>query len=291
MRPTAAETFADGYDPKAARKLYGSWFQFVAAMGDLSDSERSAAEELRGFLMSLEVTPMTKSFKMLVLLGMIAEGAFPGAVTIEQLVERVRQLGRRSAAIRTELGDAIDDPDVLRELLEQNPIAAWSGGRGTGGESYFRYDGRTFETSFAVRQPLRESAALLSRELADWRLAVYVRRTGTTDGAPRIVCKVSHSGGTPILFLPSRDRNPGIPEGWVRVVANGETYQANFVKVAVNVMHREDGDRNVLSDVLRGWFGSQAGLPGTAQQVVFAREEEGYRLEPWREEIARGPQL
>ena len=241
--------------------------------------------------MSLEVTPMTKSFKMLVLLGMIAEGAFPGTVSIERLMDRVRQLGRRSAAIRTELGDAIDDPVKLRELLEQNPIVSWTGGRGTGGDSYFSYDGQHFATTFAVRPALKEAAESLARELADWRLAVYVRRTGMTDGAPRILCKVTHAGGTPILMLPSRDRNPGIPEGWTPVMANGETFQANFVKIAVNVMHRDAPDRNVLAEVLRGWFGPRAGLPGTTHQVVFTREQEGYRLEPRRSEELRGPQL
>jgi len=65
---------------------------------------------------------------------------------------------------------------------------------------------------------LRESGADFVRELAEWRLARYLRRAGAT-GAPRIVCKVSHTNGKPILFLPSRDRNPGIPEGWVEVTA------------------------------------------------------------------------
>jgi superfamily II DNA or RNA helicase/diadenosine tetraphosphate (Ap4A) HIT family hydrolase len=289
-RPTAAEAFADGYDPKAARPLYGSWFQLVRTMGDLSEDEKQEESQLRTFLTMLEATPMTKSFKMLVLLAIIAEGAFPGEVSIAQLVERVQQLARRSVTLRTELGESLEDPIKLRLLLEQHPISAWVAGRGTGGESYFKYEKGSFGTTFSVSPGQHSVAARLVRELADWRLAVYLRRAGSLDGAPRIICKVSHSGGSPILFLPSRDRTPGVPESWVDVTANGQSYQANFVKIAVNVMHSAESPHNALPQVLRGWFGEGAGLPGSTHQVAFTREGDGYRLEPWRPESTSGPQ-
>jgi hypothetical protein len=133
---------------------------------------------------------------------------------------------------------------------------------------------------------LRESGAELVRELAEWRLARYLRRAGAT-GAPRIVCKVSHTNGKPILFLPSRDRNPGIPEGWVEVTADGETYQAKFVKIAVNVMTHGSSDTNVLPDLMHKWFGPNAGLPGTTFQVVFEQSPDGYILSPLTEQHQR----
>ncbi|MBK9978495.1 MAG: hypothetical protein IPP20_11305 [Gemmatimonadetes bacterium] len=290
-RPTAAEAFIDGYDPKAVRQRYGSWFQFVQSMGDLSVMEGQAADHLRGFLAALEITPMTKSFKMVVLLAMIAEEAFPGSISIAQLIERVRLMARRQSAVRTEMGEALEDASAMRTLLEQNPIQAWVGGRGTGGDAYFRYEDGVLSTTMSVAPGLREVAASLARELAEWRLAVYVRRAGLNDGAPRIVCRVSHAGDNAILFLPSRDRNPGIPEGWVTVMADGEEYQANFVKIAVNVMHRVDSDTNVLSDLLRRWFGPRAGQPGTKQEAVFTKEDNGYRLSPWSSDEKTGPHL
>jgi len=101
------------------------------------------------------------------------------------------------------------------------------------------------------------------------------------------VCKVSHTNGKPILFLPSRDRNPGIPEGWVEVTADGETYQAKFVKIAVNVMTRGSSDANVLPDLMHKWFGPNAGLPGTTFQVVFEQSPDGYILSPLTEKHER----
>jgi len=113
-------------------------------MGDLTDTDDDAEVKLRSLLSALESTPMTKSFKMVVLLAMIAEEAFPGPITIEQLMTRVRTIARRTAALRTEFGESLDDDRALKELLEENPIDAWTGGGGTRGEQYFRYDGSRF---------------------------------------------------------------------------------------------------------------------------------------------------
>ena len=291
VRPTASETYNDGLDPKTARPGYGSWFQFVRAMGDLVKRENEAEVQLRRFLAQLEVTKMVKSYKMLVLLAMIAEGAFPGQVSIYRLMARVGVLARRSSALRTELGDTLDDETALRELLETNPIAAWTGGRGTGGESFFAYDGATLRTTFTLPDTLRETGAELVREISEWRLANYARRVGSSEGAPRILCDVSHAGRRPMLFLPSRDRVAGIPSGWIDVVADGVQYQANFVKVAVNVMTQGASERNVLPELLVKWFGPGAGQPGTTHAVVFERSSEGYVLAPAGERAKQGPKL
>jgi superfamily II DNA or RNA helicase len=291
IRPTASEAFSDGYDPRATRQGYGSWFQFVRTMGDLDQNWDAAEVELRTFLQALEVTPLTRSFKMVVLLAMLAEEAFPGSIGIDRLMARVRIMAQRSAVLRTEFGDALHDDAKLAALLEEHPIDAWVEGRGTGGEQYFAFTGGQFSTKVALSGALRESGAALVREIAEWRLAQYVRRTGLTEGAPRIVCRVSHAGSQPILFLPSRDRTPGVPEGWVEVRADGEEYLANFVKVAVNVMHGKGSETNVLGDVLRRWFGRGAGQPGTSHRVVFERVDGGYLMKPDRGEQELGPRV
>ena len=91
---------------------------------------------------------------------------------------------------------------------------------------------------------------------------------------------MSHSGGRPILFLPDRDQVPGIPEGWTDITVDGEPYEANIVKVAINVVRRLGTEQNDLPTILRRWFGPNAGLPGTDFRVALQRREEGYVLEP-----------
>jgi hypothetical protein len=55
------------------------------------------------------------------------------------------------------------------------------------------------------------------------------------------------------------------------VIANGEEFTANFVKIALNVVRRPGPRQNVLPELLRGWFGADAALPGRTDVVVFER--------------------
>jgi hypothetical protein len=80
------------------------------------------------------------------------------------------------------------------------------------------------------------------------------------------------------LRLPDRETTSGIPAGWTQVIADDEEYEANFVKVAVNVMRRPGLEDNELHRVLRDWFGADAGLPGTTHHVRFEPREDGWHL-------------
>lgn len=108
--------------------------------------------------------------------------------------------------------------------------------------------------------------------------AEYLTRLPPAEGN-RFVASVSHSGGRPILFLPPRESHV-IPEGWTDLSVNDEKMQANFVKVAVNVLRRADSATNALPEILRGWFGENAGLPGTAHRVVFEETTDGLTMVP-----------
>jgi superfamily II DNA or RNA helicase/HKD family nuclease/diadenosine tetraphosphate (Ap4A) HIT family hydrolase len=280
IRPLALRTYEDGYNPRAARRSDGSWFDFVAAMGDLTDAEAAVRSHIGAFLDQLEVTPMNKSYKMLVLLAMLGHDAFPGAIEIDQLVERFGELVRRYATIRQEVGDALDSAATLRRLVETNPVAAWTGGAGTGGVSYFSYDGARFATTFTLPSSLREAAQNLAGELAEWRLNEYLRRHHPQGGADRFVCRVSHANGRPILFLPKREMISGLPEGWQDVYVGDAAYQAKFVKVAVNVVSRPGSAENVLPELLREWFGKSAGQPGRTDAILFERRGHEYVMRP-----------
>ncbi len=282
VRPSALEVFHEDYDPKAARPGYGSWLGFVRSMGDFTAEQEQVWGTLRPFLEQLEKTEMTRSYKMVLLLALLGEDAFPSGVSLDRLVERFAELARRYTVVRNELGGALDDTVSLKRLIEKDPVAAWTGGRGTGGVAYFTYDGTTFGTSAAIVVPpaLREAAQDLVWEIAEWRLGVHVRRVGLRPGAGRIVCKVIQSRGRPILFLPDRTKTEGIPEGWRAVVADGESLQAYFVKIAVNKMQRAGSSKNVLPEVLRRWFGPQAGSPGRTEHVVFERRGDEYVVHP-----------
>ena len=94
------------------------------------------------------------------------------------------------------------------------------------------------------------------------------------------MCKVSHANKRSLLFLPDRARHPGLPSGWTEVSIDGEMYEANFVKLALNVVRRKGSEANELPGIVRRRFGPNAGLPGTDFQVVLEQDERRYTLAP-----------
>ena len=124
-----------------------------------------------GFVEMLDVTPMTRSYKMQVLLGMLNAGRFPGRIAVADLAKEVRKLASRTVRAGADLGPALEDPQALIQLLEKNPIDAWTGGRGTRDVIYFEYSDGEFRTKFDVRPELVPAFQEIVRELAEWRLA------------------------------------------------------------------------------------------------------------------------
>ena len=118
---------------------------------EISTTASDQALEAHGaFIDALDTTEMVKSYKMLVLLAMLNADAFPGSIGIDELADEVERLATRTTKAGADLGAALSDRKALIRLLEQNPIAAWAGGKGTGGVSYFAYEDRTFRTTFNV---------------------------------------------------------------------------------------------------------------------------------------------
>jgi hypothetical protein len=132
------------------------------------------------------------------------------------------------------------------------------GWEGTRDVAYFTYEDGSLRTTFDVRSDLVPAFQEIVRELAEWRLAEYLDRAGKQT-AGHATLKVSHANGQPILFLPPPPERHDLPEGWTDVEADGETLSANFVKIAINVARRGGETTNVLSEVLRRWFGEDAG--------------------------------
>ena len=279
IRPTALEVYQDGYNPRAVRAQSGSWARFVGAHGDLDDSQRQALENHGAFIDALDTTDMTKSYKMLVLLAMLNGEAFPGSMGIEALADEVNRLATRTTRAGADLGSALTDRKALIRLLEENPIAAWTGGKGTGGVSHFAYRDRVFRTTIDVSPAAVQGIQELVREIAEWRLAQYLDRAEVqTVGYTTL--KVSHAGGKPILFLPSGPERGDLPNGWTDVQINDEEYSANFVKVAINVVRRPGSEENELARIIRGWFGADAGAPGTRHSVALEQLATGWTMRP-----------
>ncbi len=277
IRPTASEALHDGYRPRSATRGAGSWLGLVEAMGDLADDERAVLAGHRVFLAGLETTPMSKSYKMLVLLAMLNTDMLPGeGIGIEALAAECARIAGRTQVLQEDIGAAIDDARAMVRLIRENPVAAWTGAGAIPGRVVFAFEENRFRFMPDVAAGSRPAFQRLVREIADWRLAEYLSRRREETGTGGFEMRVSHANGRPMLFLPSRAVTPGIPEGVQRVVIEGEAYEANFVKVATNVLHKPGASENVMAAVMRSWFGPDAGMPGTDHRVWCERDGEGW---------------
>ena len=281
QRPSATETFQDGYLPRAARTTYGSWFGLVEALGDLTTSQSHALARVKPFLSGLETTRMTRSFKMLVLLAMLNADAMPGpGLSLDELAREFARLAKRSSRLTSDVGANLDDPAALQRYLLDNPVAAWTGRTAMSDDVYFVMEAGTFRFSPSVPAEARAGFQELVRELVDWRLAEYLSRHEVETLPSGFVSKVSHAGGRPILFYPEGRDRADIPEGWQPLIIDGTRHEGNFVKVALNVVRLPGTEENRLPGILRGWFGPDAGRPGTNQQVVCESSDGELVLRP-----------
>lgn len=281
QRPTATEAFHDGYLPRSARTGYGSWFGLVSDMGDLDENAQAVVQAEGTFLSGLETTNMSRSYKMVLLQAMLVLDALPGTgVGIDALTREFARLAQRVPRLRTEIGSTLESHDSLRKLIETNPIAAWTGTGAIPGSVAFTYSNGTFSYAGAVPPETRNTFQDLVRELVEWRLAEYLGRTSEPTITSGFVMKVSHAQGKPILFLPARETDASIPSDWQPVEIDGIAHRANFVKVAVNVVRREGSDDNILAKILRGWFGADAGRPGTDFKVICEQGANGLIFRP-----------
>ncbi len=278
IRPRAVEAFHDGYRPRS--KGVPSWFDFVRARNGLTAPQARLSPQAAEFLRHLETTPMTRSYKMLLIISMLNLDALPGEAKIEDVIEEFSRVAGRTSALQKDVGVPISDTNKLTELVVTNPIRAFAEGRGTGGTSYFAYEGEMLKSNIDIPTEQREGFQELAREIADWRLAQYVTRLGLTETDGAFQGQVSHAGGRPIIFLPDRLKVPGIPLGQAQLLIGDEVYQGDFAKVALNVVRRSSEEPNQLPSILRGWFGADSGKPGTHFRVQFDPTDDGYTMKP-----------
>lgn len=116
-RPLALEAYQERINPGAARQSHGSWVGYVK-----SQSELPLGEGATDFLTHLETTPMSKSYKMVLLLAMIRLKAFPGEVEFGPLVAEFASIVSRSARLVADLSVDVTDVRALRQLIVKNPV-------------------------------------------------------------------------------------------------------------------------------------------------------------------------
>ncbi len=288
-RPSPSELYHHGYLPRTLAPQFGSWFDFVSIQNDLSAPERQALDSFRQWLAMLEMTGMNKSYKMIVLRVLLDRDAFWEGIEIEDLAAACRDFLLAHPILRNDLPPTQQFPDPANAPIKdwaawwlEWPLSRWMDDQS--GRRWFKREGDRFMAAFQCPADLHATFESMTAELVDYRLSHYAKTRITrtaefTEGL--FLAKVSHSGGKPILRLPTIEELPGRPVGPTAVqLPDGSSWVFKFVKIACNVAAPNGVEANELHHVLRDWFGQDAGHPGTSYQVAFTKTEAGWIAEP-----------
>lgn len=207
-RPTLSEFYRSGASLKEARQQYGEWFSLVEGMGDLDEAERALFAAHRAFLRELEITVLTKSFKMVLLEAFQELDGWRQAPVLAELAERSWLVLRRRRPLLADLPPeqaqlaSGREPQWLRYWMS-NPVNAWIGGNRKAGEKcYFTTQDERFAPLFQVAEEDRERFAEWVQELVDYRLAAYEVRQ-STQAAPVAALPVVPRTGTELAYFPN----------------------------------------------------------------------------------------
>ena len=277
-RPTLVEVFSRGFRPRTIAAEQGNWFRLLKRKAIFHNTNVLSSLSFRIGSSMLETTSLTKSYKMVVLRVLLDEGLLFQGIDLSRLCVACRRYLQNHEVLRRDLeGEhhAVDhqnaDQTEWANWWIRWPISRWLDVQSA--NEWFARVGDMFRLNFDCPNDCEPSFEALTEEIVDWRLAAYSkshRLDEVASGELAFEGKVSHAHGRPILFLPDRAQVPERPLGITDVeLPDGSTWEFKFVKVACNVASPKGEKTNQLSQLLRQWFGSNAGLPGTSFTVRF----------------------
>ena len=288
-RPSPSELFHHGYLPRTLAARFGSWFGFIAEQDDLTESERQVFASFESWFAMLETTNLNKSYKMVVLRVLLDRDALWDGMEIKTLASACREFLLSHPTLRDDLPPTKQFPDPANA-----PIAAWAQwwlawplSRWLGeqaGRHWFKCESEHFLAALSCPENLQSTFELMTAELVDYRLAHYAKtriEKAAERTADRVVATVGHSGGQPILRLPTVEESPSRPIGpTTATLPDGSQWVFKFIKSACNFASPLGSEENQILPLLRGWFGESAGAPGTNDQVSFTQTKSGWLVEP-----------
>jgi superfamily II DNA or RNA helicase/HKD family nuclease len=265
QRPTALEVFHAGISPRASAER--RWCRFLQRKQSLG----TAPEQVLAALPAIERVEQLKSEDLGSVLVLAALFAAGGRARIADLAERLPDTARRHGVTPGKLpelagdGAAIADwigISILPELVERL--------RGPRHALLVREGDMV-----GLSDPGADGVAALLAEIVAWRIAEII-------GAGRdIVCNVQRNGAqAPILFLPSGATGDSFPRGDIDATIDGVSLVVQVRKVAINKVVARGTKTNLLPDILRRWFGPDAGKPGTGFKVWLRRRGDRLTMEP-----------
>ena len=191
-RPTLTELYRAGASPTRIRQQYGDWFGMVKAMGDLSNAEQILLDRYRPFLIEVETTRMTASFKMVLLEAFQQLNGWTNDISLPTLAHTSWEWLHRRPPLLTDLPENIrqlsgDSSEWLR-YWRKNPVNAWTGGNlDNKNSTFFTVENGIFRNTLGITVEQAEAFSEIVQELIDYRFATYQARQAQSADTAQIL--------------------------------------------------------------------------------------------------------
>jgi len=211
-RPTLTEYFHSGANVARMRVQHDQWWGLVRAEDDLDDRENAVLEGHGDILREIEVTPMTKSFKAVLLEALLENDGFRNSPTLDALAEQALGVFRRRRNFVADIRKGLRNIDTIdmrqwTTYWNENPVNAWIGGnRKQHDRNWFEESGGYFRPTFAISDDELEVFQGMVQELVDYRLASYEPRLKSERKTTESVVSfpdASREGATELPYFPN----------------------------------------------------------------------------------------
>ncbi|WP_203333727.1 DEAD/DEAH box helicase family protein [Planococcus beigongshangi] len=171
-------------DSKIVKQEFKSWFGLLAYAGELDEVEQEVWLKHKDWLMEVERTGMTKSYKMVVLSYMLSKGAdrWLEPITPQEAAPFFHQyLTEKDYRLNTDFSDEQGkrlreyNEKAIADLIARMPMTKWSGSAKDGLVSF---DGEVFQINLPLTSLENEIVYEWTRDISRYRLHAYFERKG-----------------------------------------------------------------------------------------------------------------
>ncbi len=180
-RPTISAFYHGGGSIDTVRREHGSWFQFVAQQADLSEAEQECLTSHQDFLLEVEVTKLSKSFKLVLLESLLENDGFNSPASTLAIAQNSFGIFKRRSRFVEELPEKFREFKTLEyEQLKswhsywlKNPVNAWIKRIKKSGESYFEVKNKAFKYLDEINADELDAFNIMVQELVNYRFVKY----------------------------------------------------------------------------------------------------------------------
>jgi superfamily II DNA or RNA helicase/SOS-response transcriptional repressor LexA len=199
-RPTLSEFYRSGASLQNMRRQYGHWFALVAQLDDeLTPKEKDIIEQYGAYLRELEITAITKCFKMVLLEAFQELNGWRKAPSIKSLADHSWVVMQRRRVLLNDLPEQYRSmenvPADWLAYWKKNPINAWLSSR------YFLVEDDLFIDRLSVQEKHMDVFPQFVQELVDFRFASYEARIGVAN--PVVIPISSNKASFDLPYFPN----------------------------------------------------------------------------------------